>query len=181
MSPRLVSYLVSFAASALMLGGIAWATFGLHGVITEHASPGPPPATGLGLFLRIIVANVGAVAMAATGIATAGVGSLLLAPVVAANLSILFATGQVWLTHEQFTRGLAIHGGGEVVAVLLGCAAGLHPAMRVLTAPAEHRRDVGRVRLYVGGIAETVPLLVLAVVVILAAAAWEVLVSLPLV
>lgn len=180
MSPRNVSYLVSLAVSALVLGAMAGATYDLHGVITDHAQPGPPPATGLRFFGQIVLANLGAVALVATGILTAGLGSLILGPVVAANLSILVATGRQWLTTEQFLGGLAIHGTGEALAVLFGTIAGLHPVVRVLTAPRERRTTQGVLRLYLTGIAETVPLLAVAVVVILAAATWETLVSVQL-
>ncbi|OLT16832.1 hypothetical protein BJF80_05900 [Serinicoccus sp. CUA-874] len=180
MSPRNVSHLVSLAVSVLVLGAIAGATYDLHGVITDHAEPGPPPSTGVRFFGQIVLANAGAVALVATGILTAGFGSLILGPVVAANLSILVATGRHWLTTEQFLGGLAIHGTGEALAVLLGMMAGLHPAVRVLTAPRERRTIRSYLRLYLTGIAETVPLLAVALVVIVAAATWETLVSVQL-
>ena len=181
MSSPNVSYLLSFAVSAVILGAIAVATHDLHGVITDHAAPGPPPASGVALFVQIVTANLGAVALVSTGILTAGLGSLVLGPVVAANLSILFATGHQWLTQEQLMHGLVVHGTGEAIAVLLGCTAGLHPIVRVLTAPGPRRREAGPVRLYLHGIAETIPLLLTAVGVILAAAAtWETVVSLSL-
>lgn len=167
---------LSLVVSVVLMGLVFRSTWGLHGVLAEGVGPGRAESSGLELFARIVAANLGAVALVASGALTAGIGTLALAPVVGAHLAILLGTGHEWLTPTQWWGGLAVHGGGEALAITLACTAGLYPLTRTLTSPSDRQRH-GTARLYGRAVAETLPLLGAATAVVLLAATWETLVS----
>lgn len=158
----------------LVAGAHAW---DLHGVITDHAVRGEAPARGWALFGQIVAANLAAVALCASGILTLGIGTAVLAPVVAANLAILLSAGRQWLSPHEWAWGLAVHGTGEALAVLLGAVMGLYPLVRALTQYFWAPRSTPFPVLYFRATAETLWIGVAIVAVVLAAAGWETLVS----
>lgn len=169
---------VALFLAVVLVGGIAGTTWGLHGVLTEHTAPVPPDEhNNLAFLVSVLMANAGAVALAASGILTFGIGTLSLAPIVAANVGILMGSGQEWLSPEAFRYGLAVHGLGEAVAVTLGTAAGLHPILRMLPGLRDRSLDVGPISRYIHAVAETIPYLGGAAVILMASALWETFVS----
>ncbi|MCJ8504120.1 hypothetical protein MRU69_04465 [Kocuria flava] len=175
-TPRSALAVTAGAVCVLLLtvGVQAWE---LHGVLADHAVRGDAPARGWAFFGRIVAANLAAVALCASGLLTFGVGTLLLAPVVAAQLAILLATGRQWLSPHEWAWGLAVHGTGEVLAVLLGAVMGLYPLVRALSQRAGTPEPAPFLVLYARATAETLRIGVAILVVVLAAAAWETLVS----
>lgn len=172
---RALAYQLSLLTGLVLVVGMGAVTWGRHGVLGLTQAPASPAQPSWGLFWSIVLANAVAVSISASGLLTAGVGTVLMGPVVSAHIAILLATGQSLLSPRAFGWGLAIHGGGEAVAVGLGCAAGFYPLLRTLLKGGHQRAGVAA--RYRDGVAEALPLLLAAYAVVLAAAAWETLVS----
>ena len=175
---RIRCSVLSLVLATSIVTGVVSSVWELHGVLTEHANPVMgEEKDNFSFLISVLIANVGAVALAGSGILTFGVGTLLLAPVVAANLGILLGAGQAWLSPEAFLYGLAIHGAGEALAVILGTAAGVHPILRLLPGFRDRTVEERLIARYIRATSETVPYLVLVAAVLIISALWETFVS----
>lgn len=173
---------VAVTVAMLIVGSVIATTWNLHGVITRNM--GPEAARGshdLAFLGRVILANGSAVCLAASGILTVGVGTLVMAPVVAANLGILMGAGQEWLSPEAFQFGLALHGTGEAMAITFGTAAGIYPVLRMIPGLRDCSFEGSLVPRYTRAVTEAAPLVFAAGAIVLAAALWETFISVSLV